>query len=310
MKKKVIIIYALLISLLSIGCSGKSSDYVKQEMEQEVTENTHSDNSKDSGDLLGNSFTVDVAYADTDLVKVKDFISDIYVDLKYAGENNFTGKPIYDFSEVYLRYGTVKKLITVQNELRDMGLSLIIWDGYRPKEAQFKLWETVPDSKYVSNPNIGFSKHSNGSTLDVSIVTCDGTAVEMPSEFDEFSTLADRDYSEVWEEAAKNAMLLERLMTENGFNGYFGEWWHFNDNDEYGYDDIQPLAVYNGREAEVVNCNEFISLRESPEYNGDVVEKIPLGEKVVILGGSYGDFLRVEYKGCIGFASGEYLALR
>ena len=310
MKKKVIIIYALLISLLNIGCSGKTPDNIQPENEQAITESTPF-NAKTLDDSLSKeSPTIDVAYADIDLVKVKDFIPDIYVDLKYAGENNFTGKPIYDFNEAYLRYGTVKKLISVQNELRDMGLSLIIWDGYRPKEAQFKLWETVPDPNYVSNPNIGFSKHSNGGTLDVSIVTCDGTAVEMPSEFDEFSTLADRDYSDVEEEAAENAMLLQRLMTENGFNGYFGEWWHFNDNDEYDYDDIQPLAVYNGREAEVANCNEFISLREIPEYSGDIAEKIPLGKKVVILGGSYGDFLRVEYNGCTGFASGEYLVLR
>ena len=45
-----------------------------------------------------------------DLVLVKDYISNIRVDLKYAGENNFTGQTIYDFTEAYLRYGTVQKL--------------------------------------------------------------------------------------------------------------------------------------------------------------------------------------------------------
>ena len=46
----------------------------------------------------------------SDLVKVKDYIPDVYVDLKYATEDNFTGHRIYDFSEAYLRYGTVQKL--------------------------------------------------------------------------------------------------------------------------------------------------------------------------------------------------------
>ncbi len=50
---------------------------------------------------------------DTALVRVRDYIPDIWVDLRYAGENNFTGAAIYDFSDAYLRYGTVKKLAAV-----------------------------------------------------------------------------------------------------------------------------------------------------------------------------------------------------
>ena len=61
------------------------------------------------------------------LVKVKDYIPDIWVDLKYASEDNFTGHKIYDFTEAYLRYGTVQKLMKVQEALRKQGLSLKIW---------------------------------------------------------------------------------------------------------------------------------------------------------------------------------------
>lgn len=63
---------------------------------------------------------------DTALVRVRDYIPDIWVDLRYAGENNFTGAAIYDFSDAYLRYGTVKKLAAVQKALRGEGLSLLI----------------------------------------------------------------------------------------------------------------------------------------------------------------------------------------
>lgn len=134
---------------------------------------------------------------DTALVRVRDYIPDIWVDLRYAGEDNFTGAAIYDFSDAYLRYGTVRKLAAVQETLRGEGLSLLIWDAYRPQYAQRLLWERCPDPNFVANPDIGGSKHSSGGTVDITLCTSDGASVEMPSGFDEFSALADRDYSDV-----------------------------------------------------------------------------------------------------------------
>ena len=55
----------------------------------------------------------------------------------------------------------------------------------------------------------------------------------MPSDFDDFSAKAERDYSDVSTKAAENARLLERLMTDNGFVGYQQEWWHFYDSNDY-----------------------------------------------------------------------------
>ena len=69
--------------------------------------------------------------------------------------------------------------------------------------------------------------------MDVTLVTSDGEFVEMPTEFDDFSSLVDRDYSDVPEEAKQNAILLETVMTDCGFKPYNGEWWHFSDTDAY-----------------------------------------------------------------------------
>lgn len=52
-----------------------------------------------------------------DYVKVKDYIPDIYVELRYATERNFTHTKVYDFNEAYLRLGTTLKLKKVQEEL-------------------------------------------------------------------------------------------------------------------------------------------------------------------------------------------------
>ena len=167
--------------------------------------------------------------ADTDFVRVRDYLPGIAVELKYAAEDNFTGRRIYEFTEAYLRYGTVKKLMAVQSDLAELGLSLKIWDAFRPPEAQFRLWDVCPDPTYVSDPNKGFSKHSRGGTLDVTLVDSRGSELEMPTGFDDFSARADRDYSDCSDEAAANAMLLQNVMENHGFSAYWGEWWHFND---------------------------------------------------------------------------------
>lgn len=168
-----------------------------------------------------------------EFVKVQEYIEDICIELKYNTTDNFTGQIIYDFSEAYLRYGTVIKLRNVQKALREQGMYLKIWDAFRPTEAQFVLWKICPDATYVANPNKGFSSHSRGNTVDITIVDGDGNELEMPTEFDDFSNLADRDYSDCTKEAKQNAEMLEQIMVDNGFKAYYGEWWHYTDTDEY-----------------------------------------------------------------------------
>lgn len=168
-----------------------------------------------------------------EMVKVSDWIPSAFVELMYAGSDNFTGEIIYDFSSAYLRYGTIKKLIGVQKKLNQQGYSLKICDAFRPVSAQFKLWEIVPDPNFVANPHTGYSNHSRGNTIDITLVTIDGNPVEMPTEVDTFSPLADRDYSDVSNEAAKNAVLLQTIMVDAGFKTSSMEWWHYYDKTSY-----------------------------------------------------------------------------
>ncbi|MDO5545286.1 MAG: M15 family metallopeptidase [Eubacteriales bacterium] len=171
--------------------------------------------------------------APEDLVRVADYIPGIYQELMYATDQNFTGQVIYDFSDAYLRYGTVKKLAAVCEDLAELELSIKIWDGFRPVSAQFRLWEVCPDPAFVANPQKGYSSHSRGNTVDVTLVGKDGTELEMPTGFDNFTARADRDYSDCTEAAAAHAELLEILMEKHGFKGYSAEWWHFSDTEEY-----------------------------------------------------------------------------
>lgn len=191
--------------------------------------------------IITQEITTEKEPEDDEYVLVKKYIPDIYVELRYATENNFTGVKIYDFTEAYLRYGTVKKLAQVQKELKQQGYSLKIWDAYRPFEAQQKLWEVYPDPNYVANPANGMRRHNLGGTVDITIVAADGSIIPMPSEFDDFSLKADRDYSDIEdEEAVKNVMILQNVMENNGFTGYQGEWWDYSDTVEYEAVDFEP----------------------------------------------------------------------
>lgn len=239
---------------------------------------------------------------DGDFVRVLDYIPDIVVDLRYATEDNFTGQKIYAFRELWLRYATVQKLMAVQQSLKERGLYLKVWDGFRPTSAQFTLWSVCPDPTYVSNPNIGFSSHSRGNTVDVTLVTADGRELTMPTGFDDFSLLADRDYSDCPPEAAANAMLLEQVMAENGFTPYSGEWWHFSDTQSFPVaDGFEPIEITRYK----AQCNEFISLRTEPDTSANVITKISVGEEFLVLA-LRGDFALVEYRGLRGYVLRSY----
>ena len=211
--------------------SGKEMANIQETAAQEVT----------AQKIITQEITTEKEPENDEYVLVKKYIPDIYVELRYATENNFTGVKIYDFTEAYLRYGTVKKLAQVQKELKQQGYSLKIWDAYRPFEAQQKLWEVYPDPNYVANPANGMKKHNLGGTVDITMVAADGSVISMPTEFDDFSLKADRNYSDIDnEEAVKNVMILQNAMENNGFTGYQGEWWDYSDTVEYEAVDFEP----------------------------------------------------------------------
>ena len=240
----------------------------------------------------------------SDFVRVRDYIPDIVTDLKYATANNFTGAVIYDFTDVYLRYSTVLKLMDVQAELRQQGLRLKIWDGFRPLEAQWSLWYAKPDPNYVSNPATGNNSHSRGHTVDLTLVDAEGRELEMPTGFDDFTSFADRDYSDCTVTAAANAQLLQEIMEKHGFTGLQTEWWHFSENADYEIEKIfDPGAISLWR----AECNEYINLRNAPNVQAQSIEQIPDNEQFKVLGWIDG-FAFIEYKDIRGYVNADYIS--
>mgnify|MGYP003308768373 CR=1 FL=1 len=228
-------------------------------------------------------------------VRVLDYIPTASQELRYATENNFTGQVIYPFEEAYLRWGTVKKLMAVSEDLEELGLYLKIWDGFRPVSAQFKLWEVCPDSTYVANPNKGYSNHSRGYAVDLTLIDREGKELEMPTGFDDFSAMADRDYSDCSSEQAENAHFLETVMEKHGFKGYWGEWWHFNDTKQYDVETCFDPGCIAQRALQTAAP----LLKEFWQYDSDILT-IPAGESVTILGYDE-EYALVEYWGYRGY---------
>lgn len=181
-----------------------------------------------------------------DMVNLRDFIPGIQIELAYATENNICHQPIYDSNEALLRRGTAEKLKKAQEALQSQGYSLKVWDAYRPPQAQYKLWQVMPDSRYVINPHKGFSNHSRGIAVDVTLVDSSGAEILMPTGFDNFTAKADRDYSDISAQQANNARILEKAMVESGFVSIFYEWWHFHDADKEQYGVYWPPGTNNG----------------------------------------------------------------
>ncbi len=163
-----------------------------------------------------------------DLVDIKEVNPRIRVDMKYATEDNFTKKRLYDSNTCFLRRSVAVKLDAVQRELEGLALGLKVWDCYRPLAVQRTFWAILPDERYVANPEKG-SRHNRASAVDVTLVDSRGRELQMPTEFDDFGPRAAHVYGNLPDQAVKNRGLLKSLMEKAGFIALPEEWWHYDD---------------------------------------------------------------------------------
>ncbi|KAM3112512.1 D-alanyl-D-alanine dipeptidase [Phormidesmis sp. 146-33] len=162
-----------------------------------------------------------------EFVNLQAISPNIVLDIRYATTNNFTKQKLYRQAKCFLRISVAEKLSRVQTELETQGLGLKVYDCYRPLSVQKRMWQLKPDPNYVANPVYG-SRHNRGSAVDVTLVDRTGKNLAMPTEFDEFSDRAHRDYNSLSNTVKTNRATLERIMEKHGFVGLQTEWWHFD----------------------------------------------------------------------------------
>ncbi len=148
-------------------------------------------------------------------------------DLVYATPRNFTGKPVYRRAACYLHADTAALLQTAVSLAEELGYRLRILDAFRPAEAQWRLWEHLPDPTYLADPSRG-SPHSMGAAIDLTLVDAGtGDALEMGTGFDDMRPLSWHASTAVPPAGQRNRALLLGIMTAAGFDFYRNEWWHY-----------------------------------------------------------------------------------
>ncbi|MCP3925670.1 MAG: M15 family metallopeptidase [Desulfobacterales bacterium] len=203
-------------------------------------------------------------------VSITDMIPDVVLDIRYFTEYNFVGEKIdgYKAPKCLLSKKAANALKKVQDELRKKGLSLLIYDCYRPQQAvdHFVRWaedldndkmqeQFYPGLKKKSLFVLGYiakkSGHSRGSSIDLSITKipfkakknsrtdyreCDCNqdkrhidgSLDMGTGYDCFNTLSHTLNSKIETEQMNNRLLLKKVMEKHGFRNYSKEWWHFS----------------------------------------------------------------------------------
>lgn len=168
----------------------------------------------------------------------------VYIDLRYAGINNFMGVnlygPIYGSGgKVFLHKDAAVKLKRAVKllEKEKPGWSFLIFDALRPRSVQWLMWDKVKDTpkrKYVANPAIG-SPHNYGMALDIGLTDGKHGEVDMGTGFDSFTPIAEPRLEKKYLRMGKltkqqeaNRLVLRRVMTKAGFIQLSHEWWHYN----------------------------------------------------------------------------------
>ena len=170
------------------------------------------------------------AYQGTPLVDIKEVSPTIQVEMRYATNNNFTGDPLtgYIANRCFLLPKAAAALKEVQQDLKEQGLGLRVYDCYRPVSASQDMvrWATETGNKHLLGEYISSrSEHNKGYVLDLTLINLNtGQEVEI-GKYDEFSAAA-------WTqngtpEQKPNRQILKRAMEKHGFGNYSKEWWHF-----------------------------------------------------------------------------------
>ncbi|MCA9772409.1 MAG: M15 family metallopeptidase, partial [Myxococcales bacterium] len=149
-----------------------------------------------AGERSAQSDGVSSRDAGATLVDLASVDPTIRVDARYATKDNVLGVRMYPDGRLFALPPVGARLARVQAVLRSEGLSLVVYDAYRPQTVQQRMWERFPDDRYVANPAVG-SNHSRGAAVDLTLARADGEMLAMPTPFDDFTRRAHRDFMDL-----------------------------------------------------------------------------------------------------------------
>ncbi|MFZ6185240.1 M15 family metallopeptidase [Nannocystis pusilla] len=153
-------------------------------------------------------------------------------DVRYATADNFTGAvlPGYAAAGAWLRPRPAGALAKVQAAVSAEGLTLLVYDAYRPARASLAMVEWAERSGRRRLVDDGYiarrSGHNRGDTVDLTLArpgTCE--PLDMGTAWDHFGP--ESHYARAGGDALSHRRQLRRVMQAQGFTPYDKEWWHF-----------------------------------------------------------------------------------
>lgn len=170
----------------------------------------------------------------------------VRVDLMYAGNDNFVGRPLagYKGTRAILRRDTALAVAKAADILAKEGLGLLVRDAYRPATAMrdFYAWSKTPNRKMQHKyyPNISkkgiyegryigtTSEHTWGIAVDVTLVELSsGKELDMGGHVDLLDPSSATDYAGLTPTQRANRHKLRDVMARAGMRNYSKEWWHY-----------------------------------------------------------------------------------
>lgn len=193
-----------------------------------------------------------------DLVELRTIDPRILVDMRYATARNPLGHQIYPFGGCFVVKEVAYKLSRVQRDLEKEGLGLKVWDAYRPYSMQPLLWKEVEVTgmpcatveKILAEDESG---HNRGTAVDVTVVCYNGSDLEMPTDFEDFSDKAHPGCCHLDCHVYHNKFMLEKIMKRHGFVQSPTEWWHFD------FRAWQCYPILDVKFEDLVNCHMPVS---------------------------------------------------
>ncbi|MFD2058520.1 M15 family metallopeptidase [Mesorhizobium calcicola] len=190
-------------------------------------------------------------------VRLTDVDPSIRQDIRYAGSDNFLHRKAngYDAAVCVLTEQAARALSGIQKAITAKGLTLVVFDCYRPARAVTDMGEWTreggpPDPQWyplvergdlIAKGYVGeLSSHSRGSTVDIAIARADRPPAPKPvcgavdadtldfgTGFDCFDPMSETAHRPLARVPAANRKMLVNVMRTGGFKNYAREWWHF-----------------------------------------------------------------------------------
>lgn len=149
------------------------------------------------------------------------------IDIKYATVDNFVKEAVYPCGRCFVKPSVALALSHVRDELKQEGYKLRLFDCYRPRPVQQKLWDKVPDRNYVAPPSEG-SMHNRGVALDLTLTDRFGKELDLGTHYDFFGPEAHHDYTQLPAKTLGLRKRLKSVMETHGFLSIRTEWWHYS----------------------------------------------------------------------------------